>query len=779
MQINTADILSIDDLSEDLSHWLYNGLDCCVTSEIFHTLYPQLNENTARTYDLSLSLQGPVLDMTMRGILVDDVRRREVVKQFKQELARLEDQLNRIVRDAFEWTSFNWRSPKQLNDLLYKTMNLPEQKKRNSAGVYAATTDREALEKLGIYLIAEPVINHLLGMRDLGKAIGFLETPFDADGRMRTRFNIAGTKTGRFASSESDFGLGGNLQNVSRDLRSIFVADKGMKFANLDLEQADSRNIAANCWNTFYDSRGPEFAGAYLDACEGGDLHTTVAKMALTHLPWGTAPDRQIADTVAYRDKTYRDLCKVLGHGCLTEDHEVLTPDGWVSITEKPPVILEWSEAGSSFAYVSNWVDKEYSGDLHRFYGNSQDLLMTADHRVPFYKDQKNPKLHVRPAAQGPATFMPLGSGFRGGSENVPARFIAAVMCDGHLEKGQVAFHFKKDRKFTRLIELCDQYGLSYKRHGDKIRVKGYYPKRPGAFMFQWTAQSLRDFIDELKYWDGHQARTSVAIFSKHREDLEWYQTFGRILGVGGNIRDVGLSGFGTKMYRLQQNNRQYANGECSTHEVMNNVTCRVLCPTVPSSFFYVRRNGKVCVTGNSNYLGTPPTMSSHSKIPLQQVKDFQKAYFDAFPAIPSFHQHVFKLLENSGTLVTLFGRQRQFWGRPNDASTRREAIAFMGQSPTADAINYGLLNLWRNSDVQLLVQVHDSILFQYPEELEDEVVPQALELLRTPIKLAGGREFCIPLDAKVGWNWGDSSPTNPDGLKKYKGGDTRKRTRV
>jgi hypothetical protein len=118
--------------------------------------------------------------------------------------------------------------------------------------------------------------------RDLGKSIGFLETAIDPDGRIRSDLKIAGTVTGRFASSITDFGTGTNLQNVTESLRSVFVADPGYKFANLDLEQGDSRNVGAICWNLFCDN--PDWdertAGAYLDACESGDLHTTVAKMA-------------------------------------------------------------------------------------------------------------------------------------------------------------------------------------------------------------------------------------------------------------------------------------------------------------------------------------------------------------------------------------------------------------------------------------------------------------------------------------------------------------------
>src|SRR5204863_8193698 len=102
-------------------------------------------------------------------------------------------------------------------------------------------------------MLAEPIIKHVFALRDLGKKVSFLQTAVDPDGRLRTSFNIAGTTTGRLASSYSDFGTGTNLQNVETLLRSVFVADPGMKFCNIDLEQADSRGGCAIHCNLFCD----------------------------------------------------------------------------------------------------------------------------------------------------------------------------------------------------------------------------------------------------------------------------------------------------------------------------------------------------------------------------------------------------------------------------------------------------------------------------------------------------------------------------------------------
>jgi DNA polymerase-1 len=510
--ISTGNLRPDTPLTRNEKDWVYNGLDCCVTQEILEALLPQVDNIAGGTYAFSRDLQAPILEMAMRGLLVNQRRRGEVLQKFREQILTLSDQLTEIVREGVGVPVENkkeagklklwWRSPAQLKNLLYDVMQLPIQRKRNAEGNMAPSTNRESIEKLSYHFYAEPICLHLLALRDLDKKRMFLETEIDPDGRMRSSFNIAGTNTGRLASSMSDFGSGTNLQNVDRDLRSIFIADPGMKFANLDLEQADARNLGALCWTNFRQSHGDAFAGAFLDLCESGDLHTSVCRMARPHLPWTGDPkaDRAIADQLYYRNFSYRDLDKRLGHG--------------------------------------------------------------------------------------------------------------------------------------------------------------------------------------------------------------------------------------------------------------------------------------------SNYLGSPRTMAKHARVPTLEVETFQRNYFRNLPCIPEYHKYVRNEIQEYGQLTTLFGRRRFFFGRRKDDATIREAVAYSPQSMTAEEINKGMLEVWRADKVQLLVQVHDSILFQYPEELEDEIIPWALATLRIPLTLSGGRDFCVPTEAKVGWNWGDVSynkdgtvKENPDGLIKWKGGDSRKRS--
>jgi DNA polymerase-1 len=462
---------------------IYNGLDCCVTAEVLDELLPQLDNQTTHTYAFSRSLQGPALEMRLRGVLVDKARRAEVIDEFFEKLEQLEANLERMAFEGCGLPNFNWRSNADLQLLFYDKLGIPIIKKAGRP-----TVDRNALEKMEAYTVAQPLVWHMKAMRDLGKKISVLKTEIDHDGRMRTSYNIAGTSTGRFSSSFSEFGTGGNLQNVEESLRSIFIADPGMKLTKFDAKSGESFCVGAIEWNLFHDGR-------YLDVCETGDPHTAVARVMWPDLRWtgDLRQDRDIAEHPYYRHYTYRFMCKKLGHG--------------------------------------------------------------------------------------------------------------------------------------------------------------------------------------------------------------------------------------------------------------------------------------------SNYGGKPDTLSAQAKVPRQLVIEFQPKYFQTFPAHLQWQHWVGNEIRRHGSLVSLLGRKRHFWGRRNDDSTLREAIAYDPQSSLADIVNTAMLNIWHRNIAILYMHDHDALTFQYPEAHEDTIIPILQEHLKVPIQLEHNRVMTIPFDCVVGYNRGKwDAETNPDGLRDYEPGDQGRR---
>lgn len=304
----------------DMDIEIYNGMDCMVMDEIWENMKP-LEHLAGPMYQFERALQGPVLEMTMRGFRIDPVRRELGTRALRARLVRLShivDQLAGAVWDIIppapklskypKPTRLNPESTQQLCKFFYEYLRIPPIIK-NFKGVESMPMDRETLEKLEVYFDARLIVNTIMEYRDVVGQLEVLESEVDRDWRMRTTYGIASTDTTRFSSSKSIIGSGRNLQNIEESLRDMFVADPGKIMYGIDLEQTESREVGLICGLLFDD-------WSYLDACESGDLHTRVSSMCFLDLSWTgeRKADREIADGNFYRHFSYRDASKKLGH---------------------------------------------------------------------------------------------------------------------------------------------------------------------------------------------------------------------------------------------------------------------------------------------------------------------------------------------------------------------------------------------------------------------------------------------------------------------------------
>ena len=198
---NTAGLneQSIKKLSPDQAAHIYNGLDVCVTAEVYNVLMAQLESNDARvieTYRNALAKQAPIMEMSLRGTRIDEEARQKTIKELEASLRELDRKFQTLVKGVMG-EELNWNSPVQLKNLFYGFFKIKERRKRNAKGQFVPTVNREALEKFQVYLYPALFARFILILRDLSKQLSFLKTEIDGDQRIRTTYNLAGTNTGR------------------------------------------------------------------------------------------------------------------------------------------------------------------------------------------------------------------------------------------------------------------------------------------------------------------------------------------------------------------------------------------------------------------------------------------------------------------------------------------------------------------------------------------------------------------------------------------------------
>lgn len=234
--------------------WTYNCRDVVHTRECGEVEMENLEKMGLQEIDaFQQAMFWPVLEAMKRGVKIDVKERTRLATELMEELASREQWFINMLGHPI-----NPKSPTQMAKLFYDDFAMPVQRKRGKGGIPGGITcDAAALKKI---TYREPLLKALVTKIEEYRSIGvflstFVQAPLDIDGRMRCSYNICGTETFRFSSSENAFGSGTNLQNVPKggeeddsdlvlpNVRKIFIPDEGHTIFDTDLSKADLRIV--------------------------------------------------------------------------------------------------------------------------------------------------------------------------------------------------------------------------------------------------------------------------------------------------------------------------------------------------------------------------------------------------------------------------------------------------------------------------------------------------------------------------------------------------------
>ncbi|MFW5960173.1 MAG: DNA polymerase I, partial [Chitinivibrionales bacterium] len=158
-----------------------------------------------------------------------------------------------------------------------------------------------------------------------------------------------------------------------------------------------------------------------------------------------------------------------------------------------------------------------------------------------------------------------------------------------------------------------------------------------------------------------------------------------------------------------------------------------------------------------------PVKLSRELKVSYKEAESFIETYFEQFPSVKGYIESVKRDTEEKGYSETEFGRRRYFPDISSSArrvkeAAERSAVNHCVQGTAADIIKLAMIRIAEGidekyKDVKLLLQVHDELVFEVPEERVDEFGSWAED------KMSSVYELSVPLrvDTGYGADWSEA----------------------
>ncbi|NLE44083.1 MAG: DNA polymerase I [Chloroflexi bacterium] len=180
-----------------------------------------------------------------------------------------------------------------------------------------------------------------------------------------------------------------------------------------------------------------------------------------------------------------------------------------------------------------------------------------------------------------------------------------------------------------------------------------------------------------------------------------------------------------------------------------------------------MRRVAKAVNFGLS-YGQTAYGLSRATGLTQPEAEDFIKTYFDRFPRVAEYIQQTKVLATRQGYVETLLGRRRYFPElQPGSQAphvvrqgAERMAINAPIQGSAADIIKMAMIRLYealqgRGLGARLILQVHDDLVLETPDDEITVVAPLMREIMESAFDL----DAPLKADFKIGRNWEEMQP--------------------
>ena len=174
------------------------------------------------------------------------------------------------------------------------------------------------------------------------------------------------------------------------------------------------------------------------------------------------------------------------------------------------------------------------------------------------------------------------------------------------------------------------------------------------------------------------------------------------------------------------------------------------------------RRSAKTINFGLIYGMG-PQRLARELGVTMNQAKEFIERYFDKLSTLKAFYDGLVERATEQGFVTTWAGRRRllpELTSRNQQmiSQARRQAINTVIQGSAADIIKMAMIRVHRDEalrdlDARLILQVHDELLLEAPDDTAHEAGGRLEEIMRTVAAL----DVPLAVDWGVGKDWNEA----------------------
>jgi DNA polymerase-1 len=159
--------------------------------------------------------------------------------------------------------------------------------------------------------------------------------------------------------------------------------------------------------------------------------------------------------------------------------------------------------------------------------------------------------------------------------------------------------------------------------------------------------------------------------------------------------------------------------------------------------------------------------LANQLAIPREEAGAYIKKYFERFPGIRDYMDETKAFAKKNGYVLTLFGRKCHYPDIVNSnpsirAFNERAAINARLQGTAADIIRRAMIRMdpaltKKKLNAQMLLQVHDELVFEVPEKEVEKTLPVIKHVMEAAAMPAVSLSVPLAVDAHAADNWDEA----------------------